>query len=213
MQWESEQTRQQECRERVLENRPTWLSRHAIAWMVVLFVYAIGGTIADRFNTEAFVGIFLGIGFGILLSNALGLIIAMLSKEHERVLYQWVWVRSLWWAHAPWLAIGPLTLVGSLLGALFRITDPDTGSDIFSIVIMPIFLGWIIFFFVAAVCFTRRYNRSCALVGISNSNTVVTLHSVWALAVLIGSGAVGLMGGAIGVFFIEFVLGNDPFMF
>lgn len=212
--WTNEHARTQEQRRRVLDRRSGWIGNHALVWLGVLFVYALGGFVTDRFNPKAFIGIFLGIGFGIFLSNALGLLIAMMATKKERMLYQWVWVRTVWWAHAPWLAIGPLTLIGSLLGGFFRLVNPDLGSDIFIAVLMPIFVGWLIFCIVAAYLFTRRHSRSCASVGISKSNRVVTLHSVWAFMIMLGSGAVALMGGMMGVFFIEWVLTgtDDSFM-
>ena len=213
--WMDEHSQVQDERISTIDNQGKWLRHHALVWLCLLVVYASGGFVTDRFNPDAFVGIFFGLGFGIFLSNALGLLACQLAPEHERVLYRWIWIRTLWWAHASWIVIGPLTLLGTVLGALFRVIDPEAGNAIFQAVLIPIILLWVVFWFVAGYFYAHAYDKSCIAVGIRKETLLVRIHSVWALIVMIGSGWIGLMGGAIGVYFINWVLTgeHDPYAF
>ncbi|MFK7760012.1 MAG: hypothetical protein AB8C13_08700 [Phycisphaerales bacterium] len=164
---------------------------------------------ASEGSWESLAASFLGIGFGISASLGLGVGICRLGPSHEFRLYANTWINKLWWVHAPWLLIGPMTAIGLVIALPFRLIDPEIGATVMIIYIVICFFAWAIVFFACIAIWIDRYSTTLNDLGIVNTSSTAWLHTLYAFMIWIGSGVVGCIGGILGSVFIMNMVGAD----
>lgn len=179
-----------------------------VVWILVLLVYGWGAWISAGVFDGFYVAV-LGLGIGLIGSMAVGLMVSRIAAEEERVYVRWVWRRWFPMLHAPWLMIGPLTVVGAGVGLLVRGGDQYDVADLLWMVAGIAFLGWLLSALVWILLwgmFTARSVQELGLGGRGKRLVWVGL-SAWAVVVICVCVPVGFAGGQLGFWFVMRVAG------
>lgn len=183
---------------------------HVRNWIIVLFVYAIGAEITvGEFSGYPFSAVFFGIGFGVAVSIGFGTWLCRLGPTHQRLMNEYIWFKLLYLLHTPWLLIGPCTALGSAGALIARFVDHENGESFWGIIVLVEFALWVILIFTATVLWGRRYNKQRERLGLNSTRKVHQLHTYFALCIWFGSAFVGLMGGVLGVMFMDYLFSGD----
>jgi hypothetical protein len=181
-------------------------------WFFFLTVNAVGALGASDGSWVSLLFAFFGIGFGVAASLGLGIWICKLGPPHQFKLHADLWMKQLWWIHAPWLMIAPMTIVGSVIAIVFRFIDPGFGETVLTGVVLIELILWGVLSFACSVIWLDKYATGRRINGIIEANTVVRLHVLYAIAIWIGSTILGFFGGMLGSFFMMSLLGSDMMM-
>jgi len=200
-------TRRSEMRSRL----PLTLGVHTGAWLLALLVASSGYAVLTDGGWFSFAAVFIGIGFGVLSSAAIGAALVLLVPAPTRRLHAMLWIGSLGLLHTPWLLIPPFVLFGYAVTTLVRWFDPDWAYGVVFLGSLAAFLVWLAVSFVALILWiTGAMDRTRAL-ELHESPPMTVLRTLWAVAVWIGCLAVGFMGFSVGVGALMRIV--DPFGF
>lgn len=206
--WDEDSVARQSRREGCVEDFKRCTNVRCRIWLGVLVVNAIGAGIASEFSVQMFFYTLLGIGFGITGSIMVGYAICRFGPVYERALRMDVWMRCLGWVHGPWLMISGFTLVGVLVSLILRLFHNSIDDTLLMVFVLIEFGIWVILCFVVVLRWDKRYREGCADMGVVFSSTASLLHTLFALIIWLGSGLVGLMGGALGAVLMAQVADN-----
>jgi len=211
--WDEACDLRQRVRQSVEEEFGHKLKVAAVIWFAILLTYAFGAFFASRASAPGtFLIVLLGIGFGVVTSFGLGVWTCKLGPSHQFKLHAHAWVENLWWPHAPWLLIAPLTIIGSAIALATRLINPETSEGVMIAVISIEFLAWVLLSLAAGVIWIDKYAQSRNAYAIHNANTIITTHVLFAIAIWLGSGVIGFFGGLLGSLFIIFIGGGNSTM-
>ena len=204
----------QQLRQTVQEEFTHKLKVAGVIWLAILLTYAIGAFIAAGGNDPSIftLGI-LGLGFGIIASMGIGMALCRLGPSHQFKLHADIWTKNLWWLHAPWLLIAPLTIIGSLIALLFRVIDPLTGELVMVAVVLIELLAWAVLSLGAGLTWLSKYDGAREQLSIAEAKSVVSFHVIYAILIWLGSGVVGFFGGMLGTIFMVELLGINSLDF
>ncbi len=207
--WKDDHQTRHILRNEISERYTKRLRLISAVWLGVLLVYAIGAEVAaGEYSGIPFAYTFFGIGFGVVMSNGLGIWLCKLGPDHQFRLHSYCWVRNLWWLHAPWLTIAAFTVFGTVLALAFRLIHQESGEVEIPIVVLIELCVWFGFSIAALVIWLTKYAEQRTEHGIMSAQTVVRFHIVYAISIWFGSGVVGFFGGVLGAMYMAGII--DP---
>jgi hypothetical protein len=185
------------------------LQAAGVAWFIGLVIYGVGASVA-AVNASAipFLVVFLGVGFGVVVSNAAGIGIARMGPEHQFKLMAAIWVKNLYWLHMPWLSIAAFTIVGTMLAVLLRIF-PSGAEDVLFFIVLVELVAWGLVSILTLIKWFIVYGEQRGSLGIKDDNPVAQLHCMLAILVWLGCVCIGFFGGLLGTLFMTFSAGID----
>ena len=180
------------------------------AWVGVLVVYGLGAWMAMGERMAFFVAA-IGLGIGLIGSMGVGLGLAWFAPAHERVFVRWVWRRWFPVLHGPWLVIGPLTLLGGVVGLIVRVFDGYDAALVLWACAGIVFAGWVLLIPVWLIVWGMLTARSAYELGIGFRSRSVVWGGIvcWALVVVAVCSMVGFPGGQAGFWFARTVAGVE----
>jgi hypothetical protein len=197
----------------VIDDFSHTLKAACVGWFMVLFIYAVGATVGTMVGSPApFIFVFFGIGFGVLISNVVGIGISKLGPDHQFKLISSVWVKKHYWLHVPWLSIAAFTIVGTILAIIARISPFNIDDVLFTIVATELVL-WGLVSILALIKWFIVYAEQREELGITDDNPVAPLHVIFAILIWLGCVCVGFFGGLLGTFFMSYAAGLDDMGF
>jgi hypothetical protein len=194
----------------VIDGFSLTLQAATVAWFIALFIYGVGATVGAMGGSPApFLFVLFGIGFGVFMSNAVGIGICKLGPEHQFKLIASVWVKKLYWLHMPWLSIAAFTIIGAIIAVLLRILPAGTEDWLFVIVMIEL-VAWGLVSILALIKWFIVYGEQRREFGIKDDNPVPAFHIIFAIMIWIGCIGVGFFGGMLGALFMAFASGVNP---
>jgi hypothetical protein len=191
----------------VIDDFSHTLRAAGVGWFMVLFIYAVGATVAVMGNSAMpFIFVLFVMGFGVFLANAIGVGIAKLGPEHQFKLVSTVWIKKHYWLHIPWLSIAVFTVFGVIIAVLTRIMPVDVVDFLYATVSIELVL-WGLASILGLIKWFIVYAEQRQELGIRSDGAVAPLHRLLAIVVWLASVGIGFIGGVIGTFFMSYVSG------
>ena len=178
-------------------------------WFVIVAICSIGALGASEGSWESLFFVFFGIGSGVIVSLGVGIWMCKLGPSHQFKLHADLWTKKLWYLHAPWLMIAPLTILGSVIAFIFRFIDPIFGESVMIVVILIELVLWAVLSIASGITWLDKCSTGRRIYGLVETPRVVRIHLFWGVLVWLGSAIVGFFGGVLGSFFMMSLLDSS----
>lgn len=175
---------------------------HAVVWASLVLITALGAFVASGMSVGAMLGVGVGLGGGVAASGAMGLLAARSVPGHQRRAIQHAWLACLHRLHLPWLSIAGFTTLGVVLALPVRLLGQHALGNLMFLVILLEFFAWLGVCLYALGSWERRFRARLDSMTLVIPSGGYNMVRACALAVWVGSGVVGLVGGMLGAGFM-----------